>query len=126
MATLTQVKAVQPKWFSRKNKKFFGDVRYWVLHGKRTGEPYLIRSTYAWTDMFGQKPRLHYRINRLEDNLKISSLLDDEFENMPAVKRWLKENYQKMDDKTRNWLINYYKPYNKRLYEFLGINFNWD
>ncbi len=40
--------------------------------------------------------------------------------------KWKKANYQKMDDKTRNWLINYYKPYNKRLYEFLGINFNWD
>ena len=41
-------------------------------------------------------------------------------------KKWGKRNYQKMDDKTRNWLINYYKPYNKRLYELLGRNFNWD
>ena len=41
-------------------------------------------------------------------------------------KKWNKGNYHKMDDKTRNWLINYYKPYNKRLYEFLGRNFNWD
>ena len=92
MATLSQVKSRQPEWFSRKNKKFFNDVSYRVLHSKKTGEPYLARSTYAWTDMFGHKPRLHWRLNRLKDDLEIDSLVDEEFVDLWAVKRWLKEN----------------------------------
>lgn len=31
-----------------------------------------------------------------------------------------------MNIKTRNCLIEYFKPYNKKLYEFLGKNFDWD
>jgi hypothetical protein len=92
MATLAEVKAAQPEWFSRKNKKFFKDVSYRVLHSKKTGEPYLARSTYAWTDMFGKKPRLHWRLNPLDNNLIIRPLIDDEFSDLWAVKRWLKEN----------------------------------
>lgn len=35
-------------------------------------------------------------------------------------------NNPKMNFKTREFLINYYKPYNKQLYEYLGIDFEWD
>lgn len=92
MTTLTQVKAAQPEWFSRKNKRFFGDVSYRVLHGKRSGTPYLVRSTYAWTDMFGQPKRLHYRLNPIKPDLDIGMLIDQQFRDLDAVKAWLKEN----------------------------------
>lgn len=90
MATLRQVKEAQPDWFSRKNKKFFNDIDYRVLHGKTSGEPYLVRATYAWSDMFGQKPRRHYRVNMLHDDLTIGPLFDTEYSDLWAVKRWLK------------------------------------
>ena len=32
----------------------------------------------------------------------------------------------KMNKKTRIFLINYFKPYNKSLNDYLGINFEWD
>jgi len=98
MTTLQQVKQTQPGWFSLKNKRWFNDVSYKVLHGKATGKPFLIRSTYAWTDMFGSPKRLHYRINHLKENLEIGLLIDKEapltmqghFHDMEDVKDWLK------------------------------------
>jgi len=33
---------------------------------------------------------------------------------------------QKMNSETRKFLINFYKPHNKKLYELIGKNFDWD
>ncbi len=88
--TLTQLKQHNPEWFSRKNKRFFNDVSYRLLHSKATGEPYLVRSTYAWTDMFGSPKKLHYRVNPIEDNFEIGLLIDNIFPSIYAVKDWLK------------------------------------
>ena len=71
---LAEVKAAQPEWFSRGNMRFFGDHSYMVRYGKVTGDAYLVRSTDAWTDMFGQPKRLHYRVNFLDqDTLEIGN-----------------------------------------------------
>ena len=94
---LGNVKDRQPEWFSRKNKRFFGDVSYRILYGKATGNPYLVRSTYAFTDMFDQPRTLHYRVNKLADDLEISDLLDEVFPNLPAVKRWMKTEIETED-----------------------------
>lgn len=32
----------------------------------------------------------------------------------------------KLKDSTRKWLIEYFKPHNERLYEYLGYRFDWD
>lgn len=89
MTTLAQVKDAQPNWFSRKNKRFFNDVSYRVLHGKVSHKPYLVRSTYAWTDMFGQQPQLHYRVNTIKGDLSIGPLVDKSFRDLEEVKEWL-------------------------------------
>lgn len=87
--TLADVKAAQPEWFSRKNKRFFGDVGYKVLHGKVSGKPFLVRSTYAWSDMFGQPKRLTWRVNPLDEKLDIRPLVDEQFRSLDDVKEWL-------------------------------------
>lgn len=80
MITLSDVKKVQPGWFSEENKAFFRDVQYWLIFDP-AGNPYLARSTYAWTDMFERKRKLHYRLNNINpDTLKIESLFDEIFE----------------------------------------------
>lgn len=89
---MAQVRAANGNWFSRGNKKFFGDLNYRVLYGKATGERYLVRATEAWTDMFGGPKRVHYRVNRINDDLTIGKLLDNEFSSLPSVKEWLKSN----------------------------------
>ncbi len=90
--TLIDVRKAQPEWFTLENKRFFNDVSYQVLTGKVSGKPFLVRSTYAWTDMFGAPRRLHYRINPLDDNLKIRPLVPTEFRDLDAVKEWLGDN----------------------------------
>jgi hypothetical protein len=90
--TLSDVERAHPGWFSAENKRLFKDVDYFVLHGEASGKPFLIRSTYAWTDMFGKTPRLHYRVNPLHDsagNLTICSLIKTEFPDIEAVEEWL-------------------------------------
>jgi hypothetical protein len=34
--------------------------------------------------------------------------------------------YPKMKDSTREILINFFKPYNEKLFGILGRRFNWD
>ena len=90
---LSQVKEAQPDWFSRKNKKFFGDVDYRVLHASISGKAFLVRSTYRWSDMFGQDKKLVWKINELDQGTcKIRSLIDKDFRDIDSVKDWLKLN----------------------------------
>lgn len=90
---LRDIKMANQGWFSRGNKSFFNDVSYKAYYGKTTGKAYLARSTYAWTDMFDQPRRLHWRINNInQDTLEIESLIDKEFTDIFAVKAWLREH----------------------------------
>jgi len=91
--TIADVKSANPKWFTRDNKRFFNDVSYHVLHSQ-SKKAYLVRATYAWTDMFNPRNRrLHYRINEIDQTtLEVGSLIDDEFKNIDTVKDWLREN----------------------------------
>ncbi len=90
---IRSIKQANPKWFERGNKRFFNDVSYRAYYGKTTGKAYLVRSTYAWSDMFGQPKRLHWRINNVnQETLEIENLLDDVFPDIFAVKHWLREN----------------------------------
>ena len=94
-ATISEVRAAEGNrnWFDRKNKKFFNDVGYWTLKGKTSGKTYLVRSTYAWSDMFGNQKRLHYRLNELDqETLKVGHLIDWTFDTVCDVKQWLKNN----------------------------------
>ena len=90
--TLSDVKEAQPHWFTPENKRFFNDVSYKVLTGKTSHKPFLVRATYAWTDMFGSPKRLHYRVNPLDDTLKIQALIDQTFSDLEEVKDWLEDN----------------------------------
>jgi len=93
MVTLQEVKNANQMWFDEGNASFFGDKWYKVKHGKSTGNPYLVRYTAAWTDMFGQPKKYHYRINPINsDTLKIESLIDTVFDTEEEVNDWLKGN----------------------------------
>ena len=92
MISLNQVKHANKRWFAPDAVKFLGDVEYWILHS-HSKKAYLIRSTYAWSDMFSQAKRLHYRINAIDQStLKVLSLVDNIFDNIQDAKQWLREN----------------------------------
>ena len=52
---IQQIKEYNPHWFTPENKRFFSDISYYGLYGKKSGLPYLVQYTNAWTDMFGGK-----------------------------------------------------------------------
>ena len=61
------------------------------------------------------------------------SVMDEIFKflNLPSFKlkqeeRWNVGKYEKMKESTRKTLLDFFKPYNERLYKLLGCNFNWD
>ena len=87
--TLREVKQHNPEWFTDENKRFFHDVDYCVMYGEMFDIPYLVRSTYAWSDMFGQKAKLHFRINEIGEHLEVGNLTDDIFNDMSDVEDWL-------------------------------------
>jgi hypothetical protein len=89
---MRDIRKAQPEWFSRENKRFFNDVEYAAFYGEATGNRYMVRSTYAWTDMFGSAKRLHYRINPIADDFKLLPLIGTEFATFADVQKWLKEN----------------------------------
>ncbi len=88
--TIADIRAAQPEWFSRSNKRFFGDLSYCVLHDKKTHDAYLVRSTTAWTDMFGGMKKIHWRLNAIDkETLKIGPLVDRTFQSLDEVREWL-------------------------------------
>jgi len=92
-ALLQGIKDAQPEWFSAGNKRFFVDVSYSAYYAKKTGKPFLVRSTYAWSDMLGQPRKLSYRINGINpDTLKIELLVEETFNNLCAARDWLEFN----------------------------------
>jgi Sulfotransferase domain len=50
--------------------------------------------------------------------VEIRELLDDSRHNTGK--------YREMDPRVRKDLIDYFRPYNRQLYEFLGVNFDWE
>jgi hypothetical protein len=87
---LTEIRSAQPSWFSAENKRFFGDVRYHAYRSKSTHEPYLVRETYGWSDMFGQTPRLTFRINAVDpETFQIRSMLDDVFSSLTQAREFV-------------------------------------
>ena len=50
--TFQELKQVNQSYFTPENKRFFNDINYKVLTGKKTKTRFLIQHTYQWSDMF--------------------------------------------------------------------------
>lgn len=90
MITITQVKEANAIWFSKGNKRFFGDLGYKVLHGEISKKPYLIQISNKWHGAFtGEAKKVFYLIKNLGDNLKIGDCIK-EVESWDDVEKELK------------------------------------
>lgn len=97
---------------------------------------YLSRGIYIdqlehWMKYFNRKQFLILTTEELEDNPintmnKIFEFLDLPSYEIKNLKRMNVGEYKIMSHETRKMLIEYFKPYNERLYKFLGINLDWD
>ena len=116
-------------------EKILRDETYFSFNHRHYS--YLARSKYieqlpAWMDVF---PREQFLILRSEDlytdpKAIVKQTLD--FLGLPSS--YLKQEYKpfndakyaKMAPATRERLLAYFKPYNDRLYDYLGRDFGWD
>ena len=92
---MAELRKAHPLWFASGNAEFFGDLEYRILHSKQ-GNPYLVRRTSQWSDMFGMEKTQCWRINPIGADLEIGDLIDRQFRTLSDVKEWLKTNKQEV------------------------------
>ena len=90
--TLSELKTKNNTWFSKENKRFFGDRRYYVYTYRQ--KSYLIRLSSGWSDMFGESKKFNYYINPL-DGYKIDYIVSEQgralsFDSLQAAKEYIK------------------------------------
>jgi hypothetical protein len=105
-------------------------------HTRTKEHLYLSRGIYVenlkrWMNIFTKKQFLILQTE--EFNSKPNEVLKRvyKFLDLPSFenKEYKKHNvghYEKMIPATRKMLVEYFRPHNKRLNEFLGTNFDWD
>ncbi|MEW4267096.1 sulfotransferase domain-containing protein [Priestia aryabhattai] len=101
--------------------------------------PYITRGIYVeqlktWMDLFPKHQFLIVKSEELfnEPQKVVNQVarflgLSENKLSMKMFKTFNKGKYsKKMDQKTRNILLDYYRPYNRCLEEYLDMTFNWD
>ena len=97
---------------------------------------YLARGIYieqleAWMRYFPREQMLiikseDFRRNEKATLRKVFEFLNLSYWEFREYKMHNSFRYPEMNPVTRKKLTDYFEPYNKRLYEYLGINFDWE
>ena len=109
------------------------DDRYFATKVEKS---FLARGFYAeqlsvWFKLFSKNQIMIVSSEKLSSDTKNTMNNIFQFLNLPKfeipnTKKVNVSQYSKMNSDTRKLLINFFKPYNKLLYNFLGVNFDWD
>ena len=115
-------------------EKILSDEKYFSYN--MTAYSYLNRGIYVdqiknWMSLF---PKEQFLILRTEDlESQPTKVLKETFEfldlpnfDIQDLDRKNVGKYKKMNEDTRKWLVEYFKPHNERLYKYLGRDFHWD
>ena len=116
------------------NERFYEDERCYKAIERHS---YLSRGIYItqikrWFNCFPREQILILKSENLYSDPSGTYKKVLEFLNLP---NWEPKNYSifnysegypKMNTATREYLIDYFKPYNEQLYEHIGMNFDWD
>jgi hypothetical protein len=127
--------AEEEKRTAKERENLLKDERYASFNDKHYA--YLARGKYIdqlqiWLELF---PREQFLILRSEDFYSDpASTLRETFKflDLPTAglqreyKLYNNGTYSKMESTTRKRLIEYFEPYNARLNEYLGADFDWD
>ena len=96
----------------------------------------LARGFYAeqlpvWFDLFSKNQIMIIQSEKLSSDTK--NVMNDVFQflglpifDIPNTKKVNVLQYSKMNPETRELLINFFKPYNEKLFGLLGKKFNWN
>lgn len=109
---------------------------YYRLYKKHYHHAYLHRCIYIkfirqWLNIFPREQLLVLKSEDLYEDPVYTYQKTLQFFNLPEhnLREYNKHNpnhYPEMDTATRNYLVGYFKPYNRLLSEYLKIDFDWD
>jgi len=113
-------------------EKIIIDGGYSPIHRRLS---YLSRGIYVdqlkvWRRFFTKDQFLILKSEDFYENHKSTLNQVFQFLNLPAFeikdfKKYQSFNYPDMKEETRKFLIDFFKPHNERLYEYLGRDFQW-
>ncbi len=123
---------------SGEEEKIRNDIRYYSFNLRHYA--YLARGRYVeqlqvWLKLFPREQFLILKSEDLYENPPTVLKQTLEFLEVPhqvlkekkeEYEQYNKAHYEKMNAQTRARLVEYFKPYNERLYEFLGRDFGWN
>jgi hypothetical protein len=124
----------EPERLAGELEKMGADERY--VSYERHHHSYLARGIYveqlvAWMDLF---PREQFLVERSEDFFEDPALVFKRVLSFLRLPDYELNHYEtfnafssgEMAPATRERLVEYFRPHNRRLYEFLGRDFGWD
>ena len=87
--TIQQLKAVNKKWFTPANKRFFNDINYKVLMGGKSKTRFLIQHTYQFSDIFDGIKKAVFVVKPISIEGKILPTVET-LKELNQVKQYLK------------------------------------
>ncbi len=87
--TFQELKEVNKSYFSPANKRFFNDINYKVLTGKKTKKRFFVQHTYKFSDMFGGDKKAVFVIKPITVDGKILETVET-LKELNQVKQYMK------------------------------------
>jgi hypothetical protein len=87
--TFQELKQVNKGYFSLANKRFFNDINYKVLMGKKTKTRFLIQHTYQFSDMFDGIKKAVFVVKPITTDGKILPTIET-LKELNQVKQYMK------------------------------------
>ena len=113
--------------YSKKSDDYFKNV----VENSFVARGFYLEQLDIWFKLFPKKQILVIKSEDLANrttevvNDVFNFLLLPEYKIKNVIKHRV-SNYSKMNSSTRKTLVEFFKPYNKKLYEFLDRDFGWD
>jgi hypothetical protein len=124
----------EPQRLSGELEKIMADEHY--LSFNQAHFSYLARGIYvdqlkAWSNLFPPEQLLilnseAFFADPATTYCQVVSFLNAPESVLQSTNKRNVGSYQKMSPATRQRLVEYFRPHNQRLYEYLGTSFNWD
>ena len=87
--TFQELKEVNQSYFTPENKRFFNDINYKVLTGRKSKTRFLILHTYQFSDMFGEEKKAVFVIKPITTDGKILPTVET-LKELNQVKQYMK------------------------------------
>ena len=87
--TFQELKEVNQSYFTPENKRFFNDINYKVLTGRKSKTRFLILHTYQFSDMFGEEKKAVFVVKPITTDGKILPTVET-LKELNQVKQYMK------------------------------------